>query len=100
MNMNLVLVKNVCQDDGVMDYKGLDINDIVPGTQLYPFDNTALFKYKGELVDSIDVEVIDQSRYDIEKSKLEKDKVDPIKELEQRLNLLQQAMDEMLLGGL
>lgn len=70
--MKIIEVKNLIQASGTADYKGLDIDNIVSGTQLYPdYDNVAYFHYDGEAVDHADVSVITPATYAEHKQRID-----------------------------
>ncbi|KQL18077.1 hypothetical protein [Cytobacillus solani] len=64
--MILVKIKNLVQQDGSCDYKGLDISLIKTGTQLYPLnESVAYFGYEGDIPTHTDISVITQEDYQI-----------------------------------
>ena len=100
--MKFIKVKNLRQQTGACDYKGLDIDLIVTGSQLYPSDdNSAYFMYNGEVVNHIDLSIITQDEYEKVKN-IEIDTEKPT--LESEVNMLKEQNAQMLLalvnGGL
>ncbi|AEH46799.1 hypothetical protein [Parageobacillus thermoglucosidasius] len=95
--MKIVKVSNLIQPNGTTDYKGLDLEKIVPGSQLYPDDNTAYFFYTGNVVEHVDVTVITEEEYNAKKKEI-KSKA-PLS-YDERLELIQKAIDDLVLGGM
>ena len=59
-----IKVTNLVQESGHVDYKGLDINLIKPGSAIYNFEgNETAFFYDGEVVANHDIHVIDEYIY-------------------------------------
>lgn len=65
----ILKISNLRQDNGVYDYKGLDVNQFVSGSQVYPngFDSVFLMTKEEVIPTHIDIVVIPQSEYDAEK---------------------------------
>lgn len=114
--MFIVKVNNLTQANGKLDYKGLDINKIVGGTQLYPsYDNVAYFFYDGEVNEGGDIQIITQATYDSHKIRIDEENasfITPEKRIEQLESELAVAKEdnvsnmlaitelyEMILGG-
>lgn len=77
----ILKINNLRQQDGKSDYKGLDIDLIEPGTQLYPTkENTAYFKYNGFKNQNSDVIEITESEYIAKKNEIESTLPIPIDE--------------------
>lgn len=110
----LVCVTNLIGNGGAADYKGLDINLIVPGSPIYLFDdNLAFFEYSGNIINHPDLQVITVEEYNTAKSKLASPPESPtttkIRALEQQnAELIAADLDnkelivalyEMLMGG-
>jgi hypothetical protein len=94
--MQIVKVSNLVQPNGTADYKGLDLDKIVPGSQLYPDnENTVYFFYTGDVVEHADVMVITEEEYYAKKAEIVS-KV-PLS-YDERLELIQKAIDDLLLG--
>lgn len=71
MTNNIVKVSNLIQSNGHADYKGLDLNKIVAGTQLYPdYDNVAYFFYDGEVPTVTGLQVVTLATYDEHKNRI------------------------------
>ncbi|MGE6260858.1 hypothetical protein ACQKCU_23780 [Heyndrickxia sporothermodurans] len=49
--------------DRAADYKGLNLNQIVPGTQLYPAADYAIVGYEGEVPEHEDLEIVSEEYY-------------------------------------
>ncbi|MFE4525884.1 hypothetical protein ACFRCQ_28095 [Cytobacillus firmus] len=95
--MNIVQVTNVFLDNGNGDYKGLDINKIVPGSQVYNAnDNSAYFLYDGEVLESTDISIVTQSIYNSAKQLYKEDQ--PLS-IEERIKELEETVALSLLGG-
>lgn len=94
-------VNNLIQLGGNADYKGLDINLIVGGTQLYFLDNgknEAYFMYKGDAVDHFDLEVITEEQYQAAKREYEESMpvtVSPEEEIQYLKNENEQLFREL-----
>lgn len=96
MYMTIVKISNLIQPNGRADYKGLDLEKIVAGSQLYPNDNTAYFFYTGDVIEHPDVLVISEDEYNAKKVEIESNL--PLS-IDERLELLQRAIDDLILGG-
>jgi len=103
-----IKINNLIQKNGVADYKGLDLNLIIPGTQIYPAtENTAYFYYNGEKNENADVLGITESEYMAKKSEDESNlsisAEEEIKLLKQENLSIKQSMAELaelILGGM
>ena len=72
--MLIIKVSNLIQVDGRADYKGLELSQIVGGTQLYPsYENSAYFFYDGEVENGNGVQIISQVVYDEHKNRIEEE---------------------------
>lgn len=95
-------ISNLAGLNGRCDYKGLDIDLIVPGTQVYPSgEDVAYFSFDGDLVEHPDITVLTEEEYQAAIS-AEQSKPQPKSELEtlrEQVALMQSALDELLLGG-
>lgn len=71
--MKYLRINNLLNKFGQSDYKGLDINQFVPGSQAYASDNLCCVLATNEDVKTIPADVIElqQSDYDIQKSQLQ-----------------------------
>lgn len=103
--MKIVKVSNLIINN-VADYKGLDLNKIVGGTQLYPdYDNVAYFFYDGDVIESTYLEIVTEATY-IEHKKRIDSAPKPITQEQQIANLksdltaTQEAVDFLLMGGI
>lgn len=86
--MKYIKVLNLRQEDGVYDYKGLDLKKVVPQSQVYPGDeNVCYFAFRGDLTDSPDVQEITEQQYLDAKAAAESEKQanDPITQLQQEV---------------
>ena len=102
--MIIIKVSNLTKNTGLCDYKGLNLDLIEGGTQLYPtWENTAYFYYSDDSIVSVgDITVIDQATYDSIKTQMEnqpkpKTEFDNLKDT---LNSIQDAIDFLLMGGM
>ena len=104
--MKFIKVMNLFNNQGKADYKGLDLSKIIAGTQLYPIDeNVAYVGYEDdEIPQHKDLQIITEEEYLQIKSEIEANR--PLtpeeEELRQRIELMQQALDDLLLesGGM
>lgn len=79
------------------DYKGLDIDKIVGGTQIYPpNENYCVFQYDGYIVAHNDLQEISESEYKVIYDNRPKPELEIIKE---RQDLMQAALDDFILSG-
>lgn len=63
--MDIVKISNVRQNNGTYDYRGIDLDRIISGSQLYPTDeNATYFYYDGTIKVGGDVSIIAQATYD------------------------------------
>lgn len=95
--MIYIKVDNLIQLNGNADYKGLDIDGILAGTQIYLLENgknEAYFTYNGDIVGHDDIQQITEEEYLAVKYDYEKSlsvAVNPEEEIQQ----LRLAMAEM-----
>ena len=95
---------NFVKENGQCDYKGLDIEKNIPGSQIYPINkNIAVLKYKGDLPNHPDIIEISEEAYLQEKEEYEAEL--PIGEneiLKLRLQEAEQAVLELstIIGGM
>lgn len=95
--MNIVRITNLIQPGGRADYKGLDLDRIIAGSQLYPNDeNTAYLFYDGDVAPDGDISIVSQSVYDGVVSKIQAE-LDKFVSPEQRINELEKAQGELLM---
>ena len=99
--MRTLKISNVIKDDSCdLDYKGLNIEKIIPSTQEYCYvDNLCILKTSESLEElPIDVEEITEDEYFQIKSLIHNNaqSTDPILE---QIHLMQAALDELLLNG-
>lgn len=92
-----IKVMNTRNTDGTMDYKGLDLSLIVPGTQLYPSDeNAAYLGYDGEIPDHPDISAITEAEHQAKRDEIAANTpVDPVKALQEENAALRQQMAEV-----
>ena len=101
--MKFVKVMNLFDNQGTANYKGLDLSKIIAGTQLYPINkNVAYVGYEDdEIPQHEDLQIITEEEYLQIKSEIEANRpLTPEEELQQRIGLMQQALDNLLLGGM
>lgn len=101
--MKFVKVMNLFDNQGKADYKGLDLSKIIAGTQLYPInENVAYVGYEDdEIPQHEDLQIITEEEYLQIKNEIEVNKPKTLEEeLQERINLMQQALDDLLLGGM
>jgi hypothetical protein len=60
------ILKIINLGEGKLDYKGLDINRFIPGSQLYAEDYSVFYVYTAEenIPDHPDVQIVSQEEYD------------------------------------
>jgi len=101
----MLQINNLIGLSGLADYKTLNINQIILGTQIYDFkNNIAYLDYNGEFVEHDDIFVISEEEYNKAKETLDRNKVtieDRLLSQEQRQNEQEQAIMELtaLLSG-
>lgn len=94
----LLKISKIVQVDGNMDYKTLDISNIVSGTQLYDFtNNVAYVEYNETLTPHSDLVEITQVEYDNAKAALTTKQEISLKD---RVTELESVMNTFLLGGI
>lgn len=104
-----IKINQLIDSQGRADYKGLDINHIVAGTQVYPPDeNVAYFEYDGASVTHPDIKVLTSDEYHaIVKTENERPRPltpdelqrQEIETLKKQQALMQAAIDDMLMMG-
>lgn len=84
-------------NNGQVDYKGLDIDKIVPFTQLYPnYDNVAYFMYDGEVTETTGIQIVSQATYDEHKKRIANEPK-PLQDSD-RIKMLEDTMDFILMN--
>lgn len=95
--MNIVKINNLIKPSGMADYKGIDLEQIVGGSQLYPHDeNAAYFFYEGQVTPAGDVSIVSQSVYDGVVSKIQEE-LDKFVSPEKRIEELEKAQGGLLM---
>ncbi|MFY2158505.1 hypothetical protein ACOSZF_23405 [Cytobacillus firmus] len=99
--MEYIRVENLYSIDGQADYKGLEFNKIVSGTQLYPRnENYCMIGYLGTLVEHPDITVITDTDYQTLRKTLEESTPkSEIEILKEKQELMQKAIDDLIFGG-
>lgn len=97
-----IKIKNLMNPDGNVDYKGLDIQKIVAGSQLYPLgENYCMVEYAGSPVTHRDIIEVSESDHNalktLMKSNQPKSEMDELKE---KQKLMQKAIDDLIFGGM
>jgi hypothetical protein len=91
--MLIVKITNLKNSNDIIDYKGLNLDLIVAGSQLYPPDeNTAYFFYDGEVIEGEDLQLITESEYQTVKTKSEgvlHDQMDYLVDIDFRLSMIE-----------
>lgn len=87
-----IKISNLMNTDGKADYKGLDLNLIVAGSQIYPNDNTAYLKYNGTAATDNDITELTESDYLAKKNEIEK----PATTIESRVSAIEIALAGMM----
>ncbi|MBG9655008.1 hypothetical protein [Cytobacillus firmus] len=100
--MNFIKIYNLINEQGVANYKGLDLAKIIAGTQLYPSSvNVAYIGYvDDEIPQHEDLQIVTEDEYLQIKNEIEANRPKPPEELQERIDLMQQAVDDLLLGGM
>lgn len=91
-------INNIKTQTGQIDYKGLDIEKFIPGSQVYPQDlRFCLVETLEVTSESEDVVVLSVEEYNnIKELTLSEVPKDPLLE---QIELMQLALDELLLNG-
>ena len=104
--MEYLKITNLIQEDGAADYKGLDLKQIKPGTQIYPeYENTAYLGYKGDPVEHTDITPLSETEYHEvittynEYLETVPSPENDLKELHLELEELRQIIDTLIGGG-
>lgn len=99
--MKFVKINNLFGLNGQADYKGMNLNNIIAGTQSYSHDdNSCVLGYSGEVSAHPDLTEVTEQEYRLVKQEFESKR--PKSELEilkEEQALMKQALDELLLGG-
>lgn len=95
--MRIVKIKNLLKEDGVADYKGLDISMNVPGLQLYSKDlqNAYIVTNQEEIPENDDLTEITQGEYDAFKQSLLGEQENSGPTVEERLAASEAKNDEL-----
>lgn len=94
----MLQINNLIDTKGVADYKTLNVEQIISGTQLYDFENNiAYLGYTGEFKQHPDIVVISDIEYENVKNTLNKKQE---LSLEERVTAAEQAINTILLGGM
>ena len=88
---------------GEVDYKGLDIQRIIPGTQLnMPEDDVICFEYDGEVPEHVDLQVLTEEEYEQQKQifsqKLNEKVNHPLEQMQAQIDQL--TLEILTLKGL
>lgn len=99
--MRHLKITNILLPGGVIDYKGLDIEQFVPGSQVYPHDTLfALVATEQEDIPTHpDVIELTEQQYNDEVADVIANMPPPETETEQRLADLEIMMADLILGG-
>lgn len=90
-------INNIRNSSGKIDYKGLDINRFIAGTQCYPYDCTSCCVASEEQdINNKDVEIITEEQYYQHKSEFEESikKNNPVS-LEEKIKIQEAAILEL-----
>lgn len=101
--MKHVKITNILLPGGDIDYKGLDITKFYRGSQNYSDDLSfcILTTTEENLPLSNDVVEITQNEYDILNNEIENSKPEnELLTLKSKVTLLQNALDDILMGGM
>ena len=96
--MKILKVNNLIQISGAADYKGLNLNKIVTGTQIYPpTDNSAYFYYEGDYAPLKDIQEVDEVTYQQVIEEMSNRTGDTVSS-EQEIELLKQKNEELTIA--
>lgn len=100
--MKFLKVQNIKGNFGRIDYKGLDLRKIIGGSQVYEKDlNYCLLATNEEgLPVSTDIIELTETEYTTLRNELEHLQQQEEQTIEDRISLMQQALDDLLLGGM
>ena len=90
-------------DNGNLDYKGVDINNIKPMSIFYPDDNCCYFILnKGDVPEHDDITIISDDDYNsiLINYKEKRNVKNPVEEIEKKIKTLQDAVDQLILDSL
>lgn len=94
----MLQINNLIDTKGIADYKTLNIEQIIVGTQLYDLkNNKAYFGYEGDFISHPDILKISVEEYESIKNSL--NKISGLS-IEERLTLAEQTINDILLGGI
>lgn len=104
MYMKLLKIKNLLNQFGAgkLDYKGLDIEQFIAGSQAYMKDSSfcIIATTEEEIVEHEDIVLLNDVEYGTLRDQIEQSYGTIVKPTDQeRLALLEAAFDEILLGG-
>lgn len=101
--MIYVKVSNVFTSQGNADYKGLDLDKIVPGTQLYPQGaNYCIVGYEGDLPMNTDLVEVTETDHTTLMDQIKNNQPlslsDQLAKANDQITLMQKALDSLILG--
>lgn len=100
--MIFLRVTTLTNSFGQCDYKGLDIDKFVPGSQVYKKDMTMCViatTEDGELPSNPDLEIITEQQYIQEKQEIIAEYQIEQQTIDQKIALMQAAIDDLILNG-
>lgn len=102
--MIYVKVSNLFTSRGNADYKGLDLDKIVPNTQLYPEgENYCIVGYDGDLPANADLAEVTETDHTALKDQINSTNPtvslpDQLMKANEQIALMQKALDSLILG--
>ena len=95
--MKILRIENYIKQDGSCDYKGLNINQFIGGTQIYLNDEICYVKTdQDDFENHPEIMEVTDEMYQNEYSKLKT--ADNSPSIQRQMELIQSALDEILLG--
>lgn len=96
--MKTYKISNLHQADGMCDYKGLNINKFIAGSQVYDLSNNlCLIKTTEEsIIQNADITILADQEYNTLKSEIDKNKANQSASINDRISALEVAMAQQL----
>ncbi|MTI46658.1 MAG: hypothetical protein FH761_02360 [Firmicutes bacterium] len=94
-------INNIQQEDGYIDYKGLDMKSFKPGSQRYKMDGSycVLETKETDLPDTPDITIINDTEYEILRQEIENEKNQYKSKEQEQIDELTLQLGDALLGG-
>lgn len=101
-----IKITNLANAQGQCDYKGLNINQFIAGSQVYDLaNNIALIKTSENVtIVNADITILTEADYNTQKQQIEtaqktNQPKSEVEELKSRVDLMQKALDDLTMGG-